>query len=179
MSDEASVSKEKISIEKNSVVGFHYRLFAVDAEGEKAEELESSFASTPVVYLHGHNNIVSGLEKAMVGKTKDQEFSLTISPEEGYGLRDDKAIRRIPSKHVHQYKKGKTFRPGEVVTVEMNQGARQVMVLKAGKFNLDVDFNHPLAGAALHYEIKIEEVRTATAEELAHGHAHGPGGHHH
>ena len=166
-------------IQKDSVVAFHYRLFEVDETGGKGREIETSFGESPVVYLHGHNNIVRGLEKAMDKHQTNDEFSLTITPEEGYGLRDEKAIQRIPCKHIHQFKKGKIFKPGEIVTVETNQGARQVMVLKAGKFNVDVDFNHPLAGASLHYEIKIEEVRMATAEELSHGHAHGPGGHHH
>lgn len=166
-------------IKKNTVVTFHYRLFQATENGEVGDLLESSEGEEPVVYLHGHKNIVRGLETAMEGREKNEEFSVTIGPEEGYGLRNNDAVQRVPSKHIHQYKKGKTFRPGQVVTVQTNQGARQVVVLKSGKFNVDVDLNHPLAGQSLHYEIKIADIRQATAEEIAHGHVHGPGGHHH
>jgi FKBP-type peptidyl-prolyl cis-trans isomerase SlyD len=178
MNDVANENADNV-VSKNSVVTFHYQLFSVEDAGERGELMESSYDDSAVVYLHGHNNIVRGLETAMSGRGSGEGFSVTISPEQGYGLRSDEAVQRIPCKHVHEYKKGKTFRPGQVVTVQTNQGARQVIVLKAGKFNLDVDFNHPLAGETLHYEIKIEDVRQATAEELSHGHAHGPGGHHH
>lgn len=167
------------TVSKDMVVTFHYRLYSVDDEGNTGKQLETSYDATPVTYLHGHNNIVPGLERAMADKANGAEFSITLQPDEAYGQRNDKAVQRVPAKHIHEYKKGKTFRPGQVVTVQTNQGGRQVVVLKAGKFNVDVDFNHPLAGAALYYEIKIEDLRAATAEELAHGHAHGPGGHHH
>ena len=68
---------------------------------------------------------------------------------------------------------------GQVVSVNTDQGTRQVQILKVGKFNVDVDTNHPLAGIELQFDIDIKEVRQATDEELAHGHAHGPGGHQH
>ena len=69
--------------------------------------------------------------------------------------------------------------PGMVVTVQTDQGSRNMVVIKAGKFNVDVDMNHPLAGATLHYELKVDSVREASAEEVTHRHVHGPGGHHH
>jgi len=66
-----------------------------------------------------------------------------------------------------------------VVSVQTNQGVRQVTVVKVGKFNVDADTNHPLAGKTLTFDIEIMEVRAASAEEKAHGHAHGVGGHQH
>jgi len=179
MSNASEQDNTNNTISADKVVTFHYRLFNTDANGDTGELLESSHDHEPVVYLHGHHNIIRGLENAMQGRGVGEEFNLSIPPEEGYGLRNDDAVQRVPCKHIYEYKKGKLFQPGQIVTVQTNQGQRQVMVLKAGKFNVDVDFNHPLAGATLYYEIKIEEVRPATAEELAHGHAHGPGGHHH
>ena len=167
------------AIGKDSVVTFHYTLYQANDDGKAGKQLESSAGGNPVAYLHGHKNIVRGLEAAMEGRTIGEEYSLLITPEQGYGLRNDDAVRRVPSKHIYEYKKGKNFRPGQVVTVQTNQGQRQVVVVKPGKFNVDVDFNHPLAGTTLFYEIKIEDVRPATQEELAHGHAHGIGGHHH
>ena len=64
-------------------------------------------------------------------------------------------------------------------SVESNQGRRSVVILKVGKFNADVDLNHPLAGKTLYYEVQVEAVRDATSEEIAHGNVHGIGGHHH
>ena len=67
------------------------------------------------------------------------------------------------------------------MTVQVNtqHGPWDAVVLKVGKFNVDIDSNHPLAGKTLSFEIEVVEVRDATSEELAHGHAHGAGGHHH
>ena len=179
MSNDVKRAAADNTIARGSVVSFHYKLHKINADDSVGDLIESSEGGTPVVYLHGHHNIIRGLETAMLGRAPNETFSLTIKPEDGYGLRNNDAVRRVPVKHVYQHKKGKMFRPGEIVTVQTNQGQQQVVVVKPGKFNVDVDFNHPLAGVSLHYEITIEDVRPATSEELAHGHAHGPGGHHH
>ncbi|KZY84063.1 hypothetical protein A3740_00575 [Oleiphilus sp. HI0068] len=76
-------------------------------------------------------------------------------------------------------KQNSKLKPGMVVSINTEEGPRQVVVLKAGKFNVDVDTNHPLAGQVLSFDIEIQSVREATEDELAHGHAHGVGGHHH
>ncbi|MGH1471798.1 MAG: FKBP-type peptidyl-prolyl cis-trans isomerase [Cellvibrionaceae bacterium] len=168
-----------MQIENNSVVSFHYKLCKVDTEGNKGEWMESSFDGEPVFCLIGHRNIVSGLEKAMMGKSEGEEFSVTVTPEEGYGVRKEGSVQRVPIKHLHLANKKQKLLPGTVVTVQTDQGARNMVVVKAGKFNVDVDMNHPLAGATLFYELKIDNVREASAEEVAHRHVHGPGGHQH
>jgi len=86
------------------------------------------------------------------------------------------SIQRVPLKHLRA--RGR-LRPGMVAAVETEHGARQVTVVKVGKFNADVDTNHPLAGRTLSFDIEVLEVRAASEEEIAHGHAHGAGGHHH
>ena len=68
---------------------------------------------------------------------------------------------------------------GQTVVVNTREGGRQARVLKVGHFNVDLDLNHPLAGRTLTFEVEILEVRPATEQELAHGHAHGPHGHDH
>lgn len=159
-----------MSIGKDSVVQFHYTLT------EAGTELESTKGSDPMAYLHGHQNIISGLEKAMEGKGEGDTFSVTVEPAEAYGERKDDLTQRIPLKHMQGAKK---WRPGMVAWVETDQGHRQVTVTKVGKFNADCDLNHPLAGKTLTFDVEIVEVRPATEEEKAHGHAHGVGGHHH
>jgi FKBP-type peptidyl-prolyl cis-trans isomerase SlyD len=160
-----------MTITTNSVVQFHYTLF--DENGQK---LESSPEDKPALYLHGHGNIIPGLEKAMVGKVKGDTFKVSVPPEEGYGQRLDNAIQRISIKHLQGAKK---WKPGMIAWVQTEHGSQQVLVLKVGKFVADVDINHPLAGKTLSFEVSIIDERQATEDELAHGHAHGEGGHEH
>lgn len=160
-----------MSISTNSVVQFHYTL-----KDENGEQIETTSGKDPMAYLHGHNNIIPGLEKAMEGHVVGDTFSVTVKPEEGYGARKDNPLQRIPIKHLRGAKK---WKPGMVAWVETEQGQRQVTVVKVGKFNADCDLNHPLAGKVLTFDVEIVELREATAEEKSHGHAHGVGGHHH
>lgn len=162
-----------MNIENNKVVRFHYVLR--DAAGA---ELESSHDGDPVAYLHGTGSIIPGLEEAMANKKTGDQFAVTIPPEKGYGERVEGRIQRIPVKHL-LVKKNARLLPGMVVAIQTDHGARQATVIKPGKFTVDVDTNHPWAGKTLNFEIGIVEVRDATEEELAHGHAHGVGGHHH
>jgi FKBP-type peptidyl-prolyl cis-trans isomerase SlyD len=160
-----------MAITKDTVVQFHYTL--KDADGTV---IESSFGNEPMAYLHGHGNIIPGLEEAMEGKEANTEFTVTVPAEKAYGQRDEAAIQRVPAKHLQGAKK---WKKGMVAHVETEQGQRQVTVIKVGKFMVDVDANHPFAGKELTFEVKVEEVRVATAEEIQHGHAHGIGGHQH
>lgn len=156
-------------ISANKVVTFHYKLTA------DGDFVESSEGQEPVAYLHGRNNIVPGLENGLRGRRAGDELTVTVEPEDAYGPRNPSAVQRVPIKHL--------IRPGklaadDVVTVNTNEGPRRATVLKVGRFNVDVDFNHPLAGRQLQFEVRIVDVRDATSEEIAHGHAHGPGGAH-
>mgnify|MGYP000055970941 CR=1 FL=1 len=165
-----------MQISKDTVVTFHYRLL-----NEQGDELETSQGEDPVAYLHGHGNIIAGLEKGLEGKSAEEtSLNVTVQPQDGYGLRNEEAVQRVPIKHlVGDKKTNSKLKPGMVVSINTEDGPKQVVVLKAGKFNVDVDTNHPLAGQVLTFEVAIESVREATAEELSHGHAHGVGGHHH
>ncbi len=163
-----------MKITKDTVVTFHYRL----SKGE--QELENSHDGDPMAYLHGHKNIIAGLEEEMLGHESGDAFSVTIPPEKAYGLRKENTLQRVPIKHLHNGQKLKNkLKPGMVVHINTDQGTRQATVVKSGRSVVDVDTNHPLAGASLTFDINIESVREATPEEIAHGHAHGVGGHHH
>lgn len=160
-----------MTIKTNSVVSFHYRL--TDDQGHL---IESSYERTPIAYLHGHGGIIEGLEEAFLGKNHGETFTVVVPPEKGYGLRNADAIQRIPSKHVNV--EGKV-EPGAMAWVQTEHGHHQVTIVKVGKFMVDVDVNHPLAGQTLTFDVEITAVRDATEEELSHGHVHGEGGHHH
>lgn len=160
-----------MEISKDTVIQFHYTL----SDGEGAQ-LESSKGGDPMAYLHGHNNIIKGLEAAMEGKQAGESFSVTVEPKDGYGDKKEGLTQRIPVKHMMGQKRWKKGMAGWVKT---EQGDRQFTVVKLGKFMADVDFNHPLAGKTLTFDVEIVDVRAATEEEVSHGHAHGVGGHHH
>jgi len=160
-----------LKIDADSVVTFHYTL----KDGDGAD-IESSVGKDPVIYMHGHANIVPGLEQEMFGRQRGDTFSATVAPEQAYGLHDPNGVQRVPIKHLAT--RGKIV-PGQMVAVNTRQGIRHARAVKVGHFNVDLDVNHPLAGKTLVFDIEIVDVRAATKEELEHGHAHGPGGHGH
>lgn len=158
-----------MKIENQKVASFHYTL-----KNDQGEEIESSRErGDPMTYLHGAGNIIPGLEKAMVGKAAGDEFEVTVEPAEAYGERNDAAIQRVPAKH---FGEGRRLVPGQLAILNTQQGPRQVTVVKVGRFNIDVDANHPLAGQSLTFNVEVTDVRDATEEEVSHGHVHGPGG---
>jgi len=160
-----------MQIADGTVASFHYTL-----RGEDGAELESSRDGDPVAYLHGQGNILPALEERLAGHAPGDTLAVTLAPEQAYGPRRADSVQRVPLKHIQA--RGR-LQPGMVVAVQTEHGARQVTVLKVGKFNVDVDTNHPLAGRTLSFDIEVLEVRAASDEEMAHGHAHGAGGHHH
>jgi len=158
-------------VEKDKAVSFHYTLKNADGE-----QMETSREKDPMSYLHGANNIIPGLEKAMEGHAVNDVFSVTVEPEEAYGVRNEKNVQRVPMKRLKGIGK---ISVGQVLNLQTNQGQVQVTVLKVGRFNIDVDGNHPLAGKSLTFDVEITDIRDASAEELEHKHVHGPGGHQH
>lgn len=162
-----------MQIENNKVVLFHYDLDEVDGN-----RIESSREGEPMAYLHGYPGILEALQEDLAGKQAGESAVVQVPPERAYGLRRDGAEFRVPIKHVNDGKK-RRYQVGEVVSVHTRDGRRTASIVKVGKFNLDVDTNHPMAGKHLIFSIDIVDVREASEEELAHGHAHGPGGHQH
>ena len=160
-----------MNVAKDTVVSFHYRL------SESGKELENSYDAQPVLSLIGHSNLIPGLENALIGKSTGEKFSVSVPPEDGYGEYVEQEPLRVPIKHL--LGNPKKIKAGQIVHVNMRDGQRAAVVLKAGKFNVDVDTNHPFAGKTLNFDIEIVEVRSASEDEIAHGHAHGVGWHHH
>lgn len=157
-------------IENSKVVCFHYTL-----KSPEGTLIETSQDGDPAVYLHGANNILPKLEQAMAGKKPGEQFSLELGPHDAYGMRNEALVERMAVKHLQS--RDRKLRPGSIAVVNTEKGQRQVTVLKSGKFQATIDGNHPLAGQTIVFHIEIGDVREATPEELAHGHAHGPDGH--
>jgi FKBP-type peptidyl-prolyl cis-trans isomerase SlyD len=163
------VETETTAIATGMVISFHYVLTE-----DSGEEVERSDPDEPRVYLHGYRNMLQGIEDALLGKEVGDSITVTLPPERGYGMRKDDSIQRVPIKHL--LSKPKRLKPGMNVKVNTKEGARDVVIVKVGKFNVDIDTNHPLAGKVVTFDIVIKAIRAATLEEKAHGHSHGSQG---
>jgi len=160
-----------MKITKDTVASFHYTL-----TDDAGAELESSRDAQPTAYLHGRNGILPALEAKLADKAAGDLIQAILAPEDAYGMKQEERITRVPIKHLVY--KGK-LRPGMTVHLNTSQGRQPVTIVKAGRHSANIDTNHPLAGKTLQFDIEIVDVRAATADELSHGHAHGPGGHEH
>lgn len=158
-------------IAPEKVVLIHYTL-----KNDAGETLDSSSGGEPLAYLHGQGNLIPGLEKALEGKQAGDKLSVSVEPGAGYGQRDDKLVQQVPRRQFG----GANVQPGMQFHAQTSQGqTRVVTVTNIAGDMVTVDGNHPLAGENLHFDVEVTEVRDASAEELEHGHVHGPGGHHH
>jgi len=158
-------------IAQDTVVLIHYTL-----TNESGETLDSSSGGDPLAYLHGQGNIIPGLEKALEGKQAGDKLSVRVEPAAGYGLRDESLVQQVPRRQFG----GANVQPGMQFHAQTSQGHARVVTVKRIQGDMVVvDGNHPLAGEVLNFDVEVTEVREATAEELEHGHVHGPGGHHH
>ncbi|MFA7555638.1 MAG: peptidylprolyl isomerase [Spongiibacteraceae bacterium] len=158
-------------IGQNSVVSIHYTL-----TNDSGDVLDQSQPGEPLVYLHGNQNIIPGLENELTGKVAGADFKVSIQPTDGYGERSEEMIQQVPR---DAFPADIEIETGMQFNAESPNGPVSVTVIEVGEANVTIDGNHPLAGLTLHFEGKIEGVRDATQEELDHGHAHAPGGHHH
>lgn len=160
-----------MNISPNSVASIHYTL--TDGQGKV---IDSSEGQEPLAYLHGAGNIIPGLEKALLGKTVGDKFTVNIPAAEAYGVRDDSMVQQLPSNMfsgIEQIEVGMEFH------AETEHGLQVVTVTSVEGDNVTIDGNHPLAGVDLTFDVEVADIRDASAEELEHGHAHGAGGHHH
>jgi FKBP-type peptidyl-prolyl cis-trans isomerase SlyD len=160
-----------MQIESQKVVTLHYTL--TDDQGAVIDQSEDG----SFVYMHGANSIIPGLENALTGKKAGDELSVSVAPADAYGERSDAMLQQVPKS---------MFEDQSQVEVGMQFHAQGpngetlvVTVTEVGDDNVTVDGNHPLAGTQLNFDVKVIDVRDATTEEVDHGHAHGPEGHHH
>jgi FKBP-type peptidyl-prolyl cis-trans isomerase SlyD len=163
-------------IAHNSVVSFHYTV--ATAEGEHVDKSEEG---QPLVYMHGHGQIVPGLEAAMSGREAGEHIDTTVAPADAYGEHEEALDLQVPL-DVFPVAVRAQIQPGFRFKAEHPTVADQEVVFTVHGIEGDKAFvsgNHPLAGKTLQFSIDVLDVRTASAEEISHGHAHGPGGHHH
>ncbi len=153
---------------KDKVISLHYTL---SVDGDKIES--SHDRGEPLWIVLGHGQLIPGLEKALEGHVAGDTLAVDIAPVDGYGERQDGQIQRMSKKY---FPHAAQLKPGMTSVLRLKEGGqRAVTVHKVGMSTIDVDMNHPMAGKSLHFDVNVVEVRDATEEELAHGHAHAPG----
>lgn len=158
-------------ITKDKVVTLDFKLW--DSSGEL---LDSSEDNDPLLYLHGASNIPDGLEAALEGKALGDKVDITLEPAQGYGERLDELVQKAKQEDIQGLDK---FEEGMQFPAETEQGVFVFTIIEVSEDEVLLDGNHPLAGETIRFAVTVSEIREASAEEAEHGHAHGPGGHHH
>ncbi len=165
-----------MKIQKDHVASLTYTLKIDD------ELIEQTDAANPLTFLVGTGAMIPGFERQLLGKEAGEHYDFTVTPEEGYGALDPDAVVDL-SKEVFVVNgelQEEMLVEGNSIPMQDQDGQQLTGVVReVGSDTVKIDFNHQLAGKTLHFTGEIVEVRPATSDELAHGHVHGPGGHHH
>jgi len=147
-------------ITKNAVVGIDYLLTVDDGT-----EVDTTADRGPMEYLHGHQNIVPGLEKELEGHEVGDALDITVGPEEGYGVHDPERVVQVKLEQL-----GFEAEIGAVVSAKLPDGREQhLLIAEIEDDTVTLDGNHPLAGQTLRFEVSIASIREATEEEVANG----------
>lgn len=162
-----------MNIEKNKVVKIAY--IVRDDQGILVDQ---ATVDHPLEYLHGHGNLIPGLEHALVGKTASDKFEINIEPQDAYGLPNDNLVQKVPREIFESIDGVDEIQAGMRFIADTEHGPLPVVIAEVTPDFVVVDGNHELAGKALAFEVEVVAVRDASAEEIAHGHVHGPDGHH-
>ncbi|HBC58438.1 MAG TPA: peptidylprolyl isomerase [Gammaproteobacteria bacterium] len=149
----------------NQVVSIHYTL-----TNEAGQVIDSSQDQDPLTYLHGAQNIIPGLEKALVGKVVGDKLQVVVQPNEGYGEIDPRMVQNVD---IAAFQGIDQVEVGMIFEAQAQDGSTQRIMIKALEGDqVTIDANHPLAGVVLHFDVEITHIREATKEEIAHGHVH-------
>ncbi len=161
-----------MQISKHKVATIDYTL-----TDDSKNVIDTSEGREPLAFIHGTGQIIPGLESALEGASAGDNMSVSISPDQGYGERNEELVMDVPRSNFEGADKleaGMTFH-----TQSESGNVQIVTVVDVSDDMVKVDANHPLAGNTLNFDVTVVEVRDATDEELDHGHVHGPGGHEH
>ena len=159
------------AVEQDSVVSVIY----TGTFSDSGEVFDSNVNQQPLIFLVGHGNMIEGFEQEILGAAVGETREFTLTPERAYGLRDEANVQSIPRS---QFPEGMKLEVGMILGAQSDQGPTQFRVVDVNDDLVIVDLNHQMAGYTLHFNVEVVEIREAISDELAHGHAHGPGHHH-
>lgn len=155
-----------MQITKHKIVTIDYTL-----SNGKGTVLNSSDGNEPFTFIQGVGSIIPGLENALEGRSTGDVFNVQITPEEGYGPRNE-SLMQVVSKDL--FEEVKEIQVGMQFEAQTNSGKQLLTITQIEGSDVTIDGNHPLAGETLNFDVTVREVRDATSEEIGHGHAHGP-----
>lgn len=159
-------------IAQNKIVTFNYTL-----KDDTGNILDSTAGSTPFSFLSGNGQILPKLEDAMNGMLVGSRKNVKISAPDAYGNYNKEAVQQVDRTN---FPENTDLQPGMQFVANSPEGNQMPFIIaEVHENNIKIDFNHPLAGKNLEFDVELVDIRDATAEELAHGHAHGDGGHNH
>lgn len=158
-------------VQDNVVVTLTFSMSTTD--GETIEQADSS---DPLVYLHGHDQLLPGFERRLGGLKVGARTEFTIPADEGFGGGEGTDIQTVERDALPE---GLEPEVGMQLLADFGAGVEEVTIVEVTDEYIKLDLRHPFAGHDLVCAVEILEVREATAEEIEHGHAHGPHGHHH
>lgn len=164
-----------MKIKANTVASVHY----TGTLPESGEVFDSSEGRDPLSFLVGHNQMIPGFEANLMGCGIGDRKEFTLAADEAYGQRDDEAVMQIERSNFAQLEQEAALEVGMQLVAQMPHGPAPFTITALTDDTVTADFNHALAGESLTFAVEVVDVREASEEELAHGHAHGPGGHHH
>ena len=154
-----------MKIETNRVVSIHYTL-----TNDAGDTIDSSAGRDPLTYLHGNNALISGLEKQLEGHEAGASMKVSVQPEDGYGPVQPQLLQEVPLSALAGIE---GLAVGMRLQAQSQDGGTQQLVVRSiGEESAVLDANHELAGQVLHFDVTVESVREASAEELSHGHPH-------
>ena len=156
------------TIENNTVVSVHY----TGTFPDNGEMFDTSREGQPLTFLVGHKGMIPGFERELMGASTGDTRSFTLEPEDAYGHPHENLIQEVPRGMFPEEM------PLELGMMLMSD-AGPLRIVAITDSTVRCDFNNPMAGKTLHFEVEVMEVRAATDDEITHGHVHGPGGHHH
>ncbi len=160
-----------MQIADKTVVQINYTL-----KNDSGEVLDSSEGQEPLAFLCGAQNIIPGLENALLGKQVGDKLDVRVEPSEGYGEVHEEMIQKVPKEN---FEGVDSVEVGMQFMAQAPWGEQPVTVIKVEEDGVTLDGNHPMAGQILNFSVEVVEVREASEEEVEHGHSHGAGGHHH
>lgn len=154
-----------MQVAADTVVSIDYTL--TDDDGEV---IDTSEGREPLAYLHGHGNIIPGLEKALEGKNEGDELQVKVEPDEGYGPHRQELVQNVSMEAFAGIDK---VEPGMKFNAESAQGPLVVKVTEINGDQVTIDANHELAGQPLNFDVTVRDVREASQQELEQGQAAG------
>lgn len=163
------------TVSNNMVANVHYK----GTLPENGEVFDSSEGREPLTFLVGHKQMIPGFEEEIMGAKVGETREFTLSSDRAYGDRDNDAVMEIPREQFEQLEQEATLETGMQLVAQMPHGPSPFTITSLTDDTVTADFNHALAGQSLTFSVEIVELRAASEEELAHGHVHGPDGHHH